>query len=95
MLQGSEYASDSEHTRFLNMFGFWISLWFWIWQGSEYASGSENTRFLNMFGFWISLWFWIWQGSEYASGYEFARVTQGSKYVWICLNMLEYAWIYA
>ena len=35
-------------------------------------------------GLWICLWF---QVSEYA------RVTQGSEYAWIILNMHEYAWL--
>ena len=67
------------------------------WQGSEYGN------VLNIWTeFWISyvlnmpgLWDRIWQGSEYA------RVTQGSEYAIIWLNMSaydvnmpEYVWIY-
>ena len=69
---------------------------FWIWQNSEYdgfqnASVRQSTEYpricldkilnipwvLNMPGFWT------WQGSEYA------RITQGSKYATIWLNMSE------
>ena len=80
---------------------------------SEYALGQQYTKILNMArfsicehytAFWICQnmpWvlnmpeFWIWQGSVYA------RVTQGSKYAIIPLNMsewdvsmLEYVWIF-
>ena len=78
---------------------------FWIYQESEYPLGSEYTRVwgmplvLNMQGFWI------YGGSEYASvrqgsGYAWICLKNFwiylimTKYVWICLNMLEYAGIY-
>ena len=61
-----------------------------VWQGYEYDSDFEYASVLNIPGLWICL------GSEYASGTEYVRamdipwfyvrVTQGSEYVWICLN---------
>ena len=47
--QGSDYASDFEYeyfeyfeytgvTRVVNMPGFWIYFWFWIWHGSEHIT---------------------------------------------------------
>ena len=64
-------------------------------------------RVLNVQGISIFHCFWIDQSSEYASGseyiraLEYARFTQGSEYVWICLNspwicliMPQYVWIY-
>ena len=53
-------------------------------QDSEYISCSEYSKVLSTPGLWICLWFQI---SEYA------RVTQGSEYAWIILNMHEYAWL--
>ena len=52
----------------------WMSLYK---QGSEYALGPKYAKILNMTKFWI------WQGSEYA------RVTQGSKYATIWMNISE------
>ena len=40
MFDSSEYVSDFEYARVLNIPGFWI------FQGSEYASGSEYVRVL-------------------------------------------------
>ena len=80
-----------EHVRALNMPQVLNMLGFWIYQSSKYAS------VINIPGFWICLWFWMCQASEYD------RVTQDSKYVWICLipeypweclTMLEYAGIF-
>ena len=45
--QGSEYASDFEYARVLNMVGFWI------YQGCEYAGILYMFPFLNMSGFSI------------------------------------------
>ena len=68
-----------------------------VWQGSEYASDFEYASVLNIAGFWIyqgcefagilnmllvlnMSGFWIYHSFKYV------RVTQGSKYAWICLN---------
>ena len=76
--QGSEYVSGSEYPRAVNSPGFWICLWFWMCYSLGY------TRVLNMSLILNMLAFWLYQSSEYA------RVTQGSEYVWI---ILEYAWL--
>ena len=75
---------------------------FWIWQSSENASVlnmlalhsalymPEYTlidRVLNISWVLNMLEFWIWSGSKYA------RVTQGSKYATIWLNMSNRTWI--
>ena len=72
---------------------------FWIWQSSEFGiwQGFQNAsvtkpaeynrkyldRVLNISWVLNMPAFWIWQGSEYA------RITQGSKYATIWLNMSE------
>ena len=53
-----------------------------ITQCSEYAR-IDFVRVLNISWVLNMPGFWIWQGSEYA------RVTQGSKYATIWLNMSE------
>ena len=68
-----------EHVRALNMPQVLNMLGFWIYQSSKYAS------VINIPGFWICLWFWMCQASEYD------RVTQDSKYAWMCL-IPEYPW---
>ena len=67
------------HVRALNMPQVLNMLGFWIYQSSKYAS------VINIPGFWICLWFWMCQASEYD------RVTQDSKYAWMCL-IPEYPW---
>ena len=83
-------------------------------QDSEYVSGPNYAKILNMAGFLMReryTGFWIcqnmpWQSSEYIlahlwQGSEYERVTQGSKYSTIYLNMSEwdanmpqYVWSY-
>ena len=60
---------------------------FWIYQGSDYASDFEYARILNVPEFWI------------CQGYTGFRICLNnswiclimSGYVWICMNMYEYA----
>ena len=85
--------------------GFWICLWFSICQVSEYASGSKYARFLNMPLVLNIPGFWMYQNSkyitvfEYTFGFEYSMFSKGleyvrtlSEYVWIYLNIPEYAW---
>ena len=65
----------------LNMSRFWIYLWFWKHKGSGYARFLNIPLVLNMPAFWIY------------PGSEFARITQGSGYAWLCLDMSEYGTI--
>ena len=50
--QDTEYASDPEYAKILNMAGFWICQNM-PWQSSEYILGSKCTKILNTKGFWI------------------------------------------
>ena len=70
----------------LDMPGFWVCLWFWIYWVSE------NGRILIIPAFWISLWFWIFHGSKYTKvlnmpGFwihsEYARFLNITRF-WIC-----------
>ena len=77
--------------------GFWICLSLWICQGTKYTRVVNMPLVLNM------PVLRIYQSSQYtrvlnmplvlnshAQDSEYGRVTQGSWYVWIWLNMSEY-----
>ena len=76
---------NSEYGKVLNKEGFSkceCYTTYWICQNMPWQSSEYIYWVLNMPGFWI------WKDSEYA------RITQGSKYATIWLNMYEYIWIF-
>ena len=78
MCKDSEYVSGSECASLLDIPGIWVYLGFWICQGFEYGSGSKYEKVLNVLGL-----------DRLLNKPEYGWIIL--KYVWIYLNIREYA----
>ena len=64
----------------LDIYRFWLPLWYWIHTDSDYPSGIGYIQILitplvlDTYGFWLPLWYWIHTDSDYPSGIEYIQI---------------------